>query len=227
MTPHMRYLAGRLGKRGDAADANPNQKCRLVPGGAGSPLRGWYHHEGDQRGASRGPSGEREARGGHSSRLVFGDSGRGLVIRSRVKASSNLLPLLPIYSGKGGCGTRPWQYSYCCAVGVSVYHPALSSPRTRPYRHMCASRDRQAGRPYCRFPDAGRWVVVEEPAASLWAPLRSVMAHPLRPPAGGAYCRLCATCLGRPRADPAHAVGCIERLPGERFLSCVAAVHWL
>ena len=101
MTPHMRYLAGRLGKRGDAADANPNQKCRLVPGGAGSPLRGWYHHEGDQRGASRGPSGEREARGGHSSRLVFGDSGRGLVIRSRVKASSNLLSLLPIHSGRG------------------------------------------------------------------------------------------------------------------------------
>ncbi len=37
--------------------------------------------------------------------------------------------------------------------------------------------------------------MVEEPAASLWAPLRSVMAHPLRPSAGSAYCRLCAIWL--------------------------------
>ena len=33
----------------------------------------------------------------------------------------------------------------------------------------------------------------EESAASLWALLRSLIAHPLRPPAGSAYCRLCAS----------------------------------
>ena len=36
-------------------------------------------------------------------------------------------------------------------------------------------------------------MVVDEPAAALWALLRSLMDRLLRPPAGSAYCRICAS----------------------------------
>ncbi len=91
-------------------------------------------------------------------------------------------PLAPFTS----CRNPPRIDPYADCEGSCTHEIARSSSRS--------ADSGSSGRPYCRFSDAGGWVV-EEPAASLWAPLRSVMAHPLRPLAGSAYCRLCATCL--------------------------------